>query len=248
MRAIDRVAHTNRWRAVPAAEKALVCALALTVALAAAGWAGLAFVFLLMLGLLHFGAGVRMGEIARAASAPAGFIALGTLAQMATVDLSRGWPVLGLVDMAGIQQAAFVAARSLACVSALLFLALTTPLTSLLQMARRAGLDRDIADIILIMVRIVWLMLGYMETTQRAQAARLGNGGWRRTLKAKGQLLATLLPRVLAQADRMSLGLAARGYTGDLAFLSLEQETSRGRLAALGGAGLVVGLICLRLP
>ncbi|GGB59403.1 cobalt ECF transporter T component CbiQ [Tistrella bauzanensis] len=242
MRAIDRSAHTNRWRHWPAAEKLVVCTGLMLVSLLAAGWAGQVIILAGLVAALLAGARVRPGDLARAAMVPVGFIATSTLAQMVTLDLSTGWPVFGIAGPEARLQALFVGQRSLTCVTALLALALTTPLTSILQLFQRRGLAGDIGDIALMMFRIIWLVLDCLEAGQRAQAARLGHEGARRMIRSNGRLLACLLPRVLDRAQRMNTGLGVRGYDGTLRFVSVEAAASAPRIA-----GLCSGLVVLAL-
>ena len=57
-----------------------------------------------------------------------------------------------------------------------------------------------------------------------------------------GLLAGNLFQRALAQARRMEVGLAARGYTGELRVLRLEQTLSWWRLTA---SMVLIGLIGL---
>lgn len=232
MRAIDRSAQTNRWRSLPAGEKLAVAFGLMLVSLLAAGPWGQVLIIFIALGLTTVGAGVRGSDLARAAAVPLGFILSGTLVQTVSISLS-GLALLPASELAGPVD---VALRSLACVSALLFLALTTPLASLMMLGRRIGIKGDIADIALMMVRIVWVLLDCLDQGQRSQAARLGHSSLPRLLRSHGLLLASLLPRVLGRAARMNTGLSARGFDGTLRFLSTDAPASPVHLALIAAA------------
>lgn len=233
MRAIDRCAQTNRWRHHAAGEKLLFALGIMSISLSSAKWGVQAALLVSMLALMTVGAGVSGRDIARAARVPLLFIATGTVAQLFSVTMDGYVPSFSLVSAAGIDEALFVALRSFACVSALLFLALTTPLSSILQLLQRMGLNAEISDIAMVMFRIIWVLLDCLDAGRRSLDARLGYTGNRRLLKSNGLLLASLLPRVFARARRMETGLAARGYTGRLAFISIERPASRARLLAI---------------
>ncbi len=235
MRAIDRCAQTNRWRQQAAGEKLLFALGVMVISLSSAR-AGVQVALLAsMLALMTIGAGTSGRDIARAARVPLLFIATGTVAQLFSVSMDGYFPHFSLVSAAGIDKALFVAMRSCACVSALLFLALTTPLSSILQLLQRMGLNAEISDIAMVMFRIVWVLLDCLDAGRQSLDARLGYVGNRRMLKSNGLLLASLLPRVFARARRMETGLAARGYTGRLDFISIERPASRARLLAIAG-------------
>jgi cobalt/nickel transport system permease protein len=233
---------------LPTAEKTLLAFGIQLVALVAAGWVVGTLILVGAFAAIRFGAGVGFAEIWSALRLPLLFIAAGTSAQIVSVGWSEVGPTLGLVDADGLAHAGFVALRSLACVAALLLLALTTPLTSLLSLMRRCGLAADIADITLMMFRIIWLVFDCLETGRRSQAARLGHSTWTRTMRSNGLLLTALLPRVLARANRMNDGLAARGYNGTLRLLTCEPPTSRGRLAGVGAAVASLAALAWVLP
>lgn len=235
MRAIDRCAQTNRWRQQAAGEKLLFALGVMVISLSSARGGVQVALLASMLALMTIGAGSSGRDIARAARVPLLFIATGTVAQLFSVSMDGYVPSFSLVSAAGIDKALFVALRSCACMSALLFLALTTPLSSILQLLQRMGLNAEISDIAMVMFRIVWVLLDCLEAGRQSLDARLGYAGNRRMLKSNGLLLASLLPRVFARARRMETGLAARGYTGRLDFISIERPASRARLLAIAG-------------
>lgn len=242
MRLIDRNAQTNRWRRLPALEKAALAVGMMIAALCSPGWMAQGVVLVTCAALLLWGARIPGRDILRSASVPAGFIALSSLAQIVTLHIDGGWPIPGLSE-AALLPAGFVALRSLACVAALLFLALTTPLTDILRLLRRAGIGPEASDIALMMFRFIWLTLDCVESSSRSQANRLGYDGYRRSLRSLGLLLAALLPRVLNRAQRVEAGLSARGYDGELRFIDLEEKLSAMRLGAT--VALIAGIAVL---
>jgi cobalt/nickel transport system permease protein len=211
----------------------------MAVALTTSSWPVEGLILLLMIGLTVFSARVRWTDMVHSASVPVGFVLFGTLAQAASLRLNGALPTVELTADA-LSKAAFVGIRSLACVAALLALALTTPLPDILRLLRRIGLGRDVGDIALMMFRFVWLLLDCVEHGRQSQANRLGYVGYRRSLGSIGMLMAALLPRVLSQAHRLETGLAARGYEGELNFIPLERPVSALRLGGIVAILIVV--------
>ncbi len=241
MRLIDRNAHTNRWRRIPAADKA-VFALGMMLVCLLTSWPAQLAVIVLMAGSLVAGARVPARDVWNCATIPLGFIAAGSVAQIITLHFAGGIPVFGL-SSSSLLPAARVALRSFACVSALIWLALTTPLTDILQLLRRLGVGAEICDIALMMFRFIWLTLDSVESGIQSQANRLGYATYRGGLRSMGMLLASLLPRVLSRARRLEAGLAARGYTGELRFVELQYTASRPRQLLI--VGVVAAVACL---
>lgn len=239
MRLIDRSAQTNRWRQVAAIEKVALSLGMMILALCSTSWLVQGQVLLAIVLLLRLGAWIGLHDMLVSAAVPAGFIFASTLAQIVTLDFDYFRPVVDL-SLTMVEPAVFIGLRSLACVAALLFLALTTPLTDILRLLRRMGLGAEVSDIALMMFRFVWLTLDCLESGRQSQVNRLGYGGYRRTIHSIGMLMANLLPRVLGRAQRLEAGLAARGYSGELRFIVREQPLSPGRL--LAGLALILGI------
>ena len=242
MRSIDRSAHTNRWRRIPCLEKLALTVGMMAVALTTSSWPVEVLILLTMVALAIFGAGVRWTDILRSAAVPVGFVLVGTLAQAVSVRLNGVMPVFSLTAEM-LSKAGFVGIRSLACVAALLTLALTTPLPDILRLLRRVGLGRDVGDIALMMFRFIWLLLDCVEHGRQSQVNRLGYVGYRRSLGSIGLLMAALLPRVLSRAHRVEAGLTARGYEGELNFIPLERPLSALRLGGIGALLLTVAAL-----
>ena len=240
MRSIDRSAHTNRWRRLPTAEKGLFALGMMAAALIANNWLVLLATLCVTVSVTLAGARIPWRDLCNAGRVPLGFIALSTVAQLITLNLASGWPQIGLATFDAALQAILVGIRSMTGVAALLFLALTTPLSSILDLLRRTGLSRDLSDIALLMLRMVWLLLDCLDAGWRSQVNRLGHCGWRRSIRSSGSLAVALLPRVLSRAQRLNDGLASRGFTGDLRFISIEQQTSWQGLALAGLVPLIL--------
>lgn len=233
MRLIDRTAQTNRWRHRPTAEKLLIAVLAILVSLLSRAPLVEAAILSLMSGLTLFGARVPAGIFLRAAIVPLGFILTGLVAQILVLDFSGTLPRLSLAAPEVIAAAGFLLLRGAAALSALLFLALTTPLNRIIAFLEKLGLNAHIADIALLMFRMVWLLLDCLESGERALKNRLGHSSYRGLIRSHGLLLAALLPRVLSRARRMENGLAARGYEGRLTFLGADDQTDVAPLVAI---------------
>lgn len=93
----------------------------------------------------------------------------------------------------------------------------------------------------LLMYRFLFLLTDTAESMNAAQAARLGHITYRRHLKSLSLLIANLMPRALFRARALEVGLAARGWRGELRVLSPVRKASGGAIAAI----LLVELLVL---
>ena len=231
MSPIDRSAYLNRWNNKPLAEKALLALGMMALAIALPPGAGAPAVAIVMTLATLAGARVPAGLWLGLMLAPAGFLAVGVVSLSIRIDASG----IGLAP-GGLMAAAHLAARSLAGLTCLLFLALTTPTSTLIAGLRAIGLPQEIAEISLLMYRFLFILADAAFAMDAAQAARLGHASWSQRLRSLGILIANLLPRALDRARRLEIGLAARGWHGDMRVLS------DARCATASGIAVVVAL------
>jgi cobalt/nickel transport system permease protein len=239
---LDASANLNRWRKKSLAEKSLLALGMLVIAIAVPSWQSALLVAALMIGATLYGARVEFSAWWKAMTAPVGFLIFGMIPLALQVD---GWHI-GLAPH-GLELAGRLGARALAGFTCLLFLALTTPATDLVAGLRRIGLPSEITEMALLMYRFVFLLLDTAETMHAAQAARLGHVTYRRHMFSLSLLIANLLPRALARAQALEVGLAARGWSGDLRVMSSDRRGSAVNFGAIIALELLVLLIGLRL-
>jgi cobalt/nickel transport system permease protein len=222
MSQLDTVANTNRWRGKSLTEKSLLALGMLVIAVGIPSWQGALLVAVLMTAATLLGARVPLRVWWQTLIAPLGFLTVGVISLALQVD---GHLHVALAPH-GIELAGRLAARALAGVTCLLFLALTTPATHLVAGLRRIGIPAEIAELALLIYRFLFLLTDTAETMHAAQAARLGHSTYRRHLSSLGLLIANLMPRALSRARALEVGLAARGWRGELRVLSPEHGTS----------------------
>ncbi|WP_237152380.1 cobalt ECF transporter T component CbiQ [Oryzibacter oryziterrae] len=218
---IDRAAALNPWRKRPLGEKATLSIGMLALAVGLPPGAGAWAVGAIMLAVTFIGARVPFRLWLMTALAPMGFLATGAATLL--VSVSSGGIAFA---PAGVPVALHLAIRSLAALTCLLFLALTTPVSDMLAGLRRLGLPREIVDIALLTYRFVFLVADQAAAMSHAQDARLGRATRRRWLVSLGLLVANLLPRTLDRARRLETGLAARGWDGEMRVLSDSPKAS----------------------
>jgi cobalt/nickel transport system permease protein len=140
----------------------------------------------------------------------------------------------------GLELAGRLAARAFAGVTCLLFLALTTPAADLVAGLRRLRLPSEIAEVALLMYRFLFLLTDTAEAMNAAQTARLGHITYGRHMRSLSLLIANLMPRALARANALEVGLAARGWHGDLRVLSPVRPASAAGVCIILAVELLV--------
>ncbi len=237
MTGTDRLAQASRWRSCPLAEKTLWSLGLLALAVSLPPWPGGVLILTAAIASA-LAAGTPPLALAGLGVAPGLFILTGAASIMVQIGADG-------VAMApdGPRLAAELAVRSMASLSALLLLAVTTPISHLLHGLRRLGLPRELAEVALVTYRFIFVLLDTATAMHVSQSSRLGHQGWRRRIRSLGLLCAALLPRALDRAGRLDTGLAARGFQGDLCTLVPARPPRPLRLLAIGlGLGMIGGM------
>lgn len=237
---VEQCAYANRWRAASPAAKGLFALAGFVAAfLAARPEAALAVAVLILLAL-RLGAGIPAGRLLRVGLPPLGFLAVGCLSLAVSLDFAEGglvwhWLPLGWTPLLQL------AARSIAALAALLFLALTTPMVDLIALLRRLHTPEVLLEIMVLCYRMLFVFSDAMRQTHTAQAARLGYATMRLTLRSLGSLAANLTLQIWQRAQALHVAAQARNNDGPLRFLAAEFAHPRRDLAcaALGGAALI---------
>lgn len=97
-----------------------------------------------------------------------------------------------------------------------LFLVLTTPVTSILLILRKARIPTVLVETSLLIYRYIFVFIEVMETMHTSQELRLGYSGLRKRLRSTSLLIANLFIRTLEQGERTFTAMNARGYDGNI--------------------------------
>lgn len=139
---------------------------------------------------------------------------------------------------------AFVCCRSLACLTALLFLALTTPLADIISLLRRCKIPDTLLDLMTLCYRTLFVLSEAVHETITAQSARLGYATFSISLRSLGTLVSNLIVQVWQRSLALHIAAQARNNDGALRFLENSYTGSRLSIsiAAVAG-GLMVALM-----
>ena len=239
---IEQCAYTNRWRFVSSAAKALFCLCGLIASFAANHAAAGALIATLTVLATLVGAGIPARNYFRTALPPLGFLLFGCLTLGYSLDMNGENGILTIRWLPeGWTPIMQLAARSLAALSAMLFLALTTPMTDLIALLRRLKTPEVLLEIMVLCYRMLFVFSEALHDTRTAQAARLGYATPGLALRSLGSLTANLTLQIWQRSRDLHIAAQSRNNDGALRFLEPEYVSSRRDLwiAALGGAALI---------
>jgi cobalt/nickel transport system permease protein len=109
--------------------------------------------------------------------------------------------------------------RVAGALSSQFFLVLTTPMTSILFIFRKARVPQILIEISLLIYRYIFVFIEIMETMHTAQEIRLGHSGWLKKIRSISMLTGNLFIRTLEQGERTFTAMNARGYDGNIRVL-----------------------------
>lgn len=225
MTSLERLTYTNRLRGLPAKQKGLFALgmLGLTffthvpVQMMIFIWMGIWIVVYARIPIPFYLKMTGMISLFLLMSLPMLVVHVVPLDEQSLVqdDSMGGWAIgdwfLYLSEQ-GLEQGGTVFVRSLAAVSCLLFLVLTTPFAEIMQLLRKIGCPTMITEILLVMYRCIF---SFWMSAEQQWIAIQARGGERR-FRSMGFLIANLFQKTLIRYRQLSLGLAARGFTGEI--------------------------------
>lgn len=208
-----------------------------------ADYAAFSLIMIFIVGSLTLrSTGLRVSAYLKLLALPLGFLAMAVLplmlqAQAEGTSLIIGWSMFGRII--GITPEAFAdglgtALRSLAAVSGMYFILLTTPMSDLLWALKELRMPTLLIALMSLMYRYIFVFWSELRSMKTAQTSRLGYVTFERSVRSAGQLIASLFLRVYIKCDRVYDALESRGYSGD--FQQLEKQYESG-IALIWGAG-----------
>ena len=105
---------------------------------------------------------------------------------------------------------------SLASLSCLYFLTLTTPMLDLFYVLKRLHCPSLIIELMMMIYRFIFVLLEMAVSILTAQNCRLGNRDFKTSLESMGRMFSVLLIRALEKSNRLYDSMESRCYDGEL--------------------------------
>jgi cobalt/nickel transport system permease protein len=117
--------------------------------------------------------------------------------------------------------------------SALFFIALTTPMTDLFVVMRKCRVPDFVIDLAMIIYRTIFFLLDQVQQIYRAQVMRLGYSGWRESIHTFAMMCGAAFITSWDAGDDLVRAMDARCYDGKFALLGENRPVELRPLAAL---------------
>ena len=237
-------AYTNRWRQISPVAKGCFSLCGMVAAFAAGSPRSALLIALVLSAITIFGAGIPAGRFLRVAAPPLIFLAASGLSLLTSLDFGGSITGVSLhLAESDFPRIARVCSRSLACLTALLFLALTTPLSDIISLLRRCKLPDTLLDLMTLCYRTLFVLSEAMHDTITAQSARLGYATYSVSLRSLGGLISNMIVQIWQRSYALHLAAQARNNDGALRFLENSYANSpRNITIAVSAGGLMVAL------
>ena len=138
---------------------------------------------------------------------------------------------LGKLYLTGSRESLAYALRlsltSLAAVSCLVFLSLTTTVTDVLSVLRKLRCPGLLLELMLLIYRYIFVLSGEAHAIRSAQVSRLGNRDYRRSVTSFGMLGGALFIRSVSRSRALYDAMEARCYDGTIRVLEESRPPER---------------------
>lgn len=223
---IDKLAYSSALRNRSPFLKSALAVGTLLLCVAARSFAVSGIVLLSMASLTVGYSRTSLPRYLKFMTAPFAFLLLGTVAIAVNftnhpLDL---WSVsLGSHYLAVSKESLLYAIRliavSLASVSCLYFLALTTPMMDLLTVLAHMRCPWLIIELMMLIYRYIFVLLDMASAILTAQNCRLGNRDLKTSINSMGQMLSVLLVRAMTRSSQLFDAMESRCYDGKIRVL-----------------------------
>jgi len=129
-------------------------------------------------------------------------------------------PFLSLsITRESINTGFFILCRVIGGMSALLFIALTTPMTDLFAVMRKACVPDFVIDLAMIIYRTIFILMDQVRLIYHAQVMRLGYSTWRESITTFASMCGAAFIASWDEGDDLIRAMDARCYDGKFALL-----------------------------
>ncbi len=228
---IDRYAYGNRIRRLNPIYKTGFSLTAILICLSVNRFPVSAACLFLMALLAILWAGLPIRFFLKVLLAEGGFLLLGVLGvavSVSAVPFENGialGPIWIVVTIPSILFAENLFMRSLACASALNFLAFTTPVVDLIDLMRRFRFPEILIDLMVLIYRFLFTLMDSLDRMVLARKVRFGFNGWKNSFHSIADICTNLFIEAIRRSRNLENALSGRGWDGHLKVLPQEYES-----------------------
>ncbi|HVP25913.1 MAG TPA: cobalt ECF transporter T component CbiQ [Methanomicrobiales archaeon] len=123
------------------------------------------------------------------------------------------------ITRASLNEGIFVFCRVIGGMSALIFIALTTPMTDLFGVMHRCRIPEEVLDLAMMIYRTIFLIMDQLVQTYQAQRMRLGYSSFSESIRSLSTLCGSVFISGWIAGEDLVRAMDARCYSGQFAML-----------------------------
>ncbi|PKL70627.1 MAG: cobalt ECF transporter T component CbiQ [Methanomicrobiales archaeon HGW-Methanomicrobiales-1] len=231
---LEDIAQKNGLREVNVYLKLTVGLGAILLCLISASYLAPLFIALILTGAILILARVDLKTYAELFLAPL-FFALISVSGIILItggsDIFWRWDILPgfalSITRESINQGVFVFCRVIGGMSAMIFIALTTPMTDIFIVLRRCRVPEVVIDLMMIIYRTIFILIDQVIQIYHAQIMRLGYSTYRESLYSFATLCGATFIASWDAGDDLIRAMDARCYDGKFALLGESRPVER---------------------
>ena len=246
---LEECAQKNALREVNTSLKLATGLGALLLALLSTSYVAPLFIALVIATALLFLARIPPRTLGALYAAPFSFAALSVAAIILLTGGSGviwSWQPLAWFGLSltttSINLGVYVLCRAIGGMSALFFLALTTPMTDLFQVMRRVGLPSFLVELIMIVYQTTFILLDHLVQCYQAQVMRLGYSRFQESIRSFATLAGATFIMSWNSGEDLIRAREMRCYDGRLVILG---ESRAPELRPTLAVGVFLGIATL---
>jgi cobalt/nickel transport system permease protein len=250
---IDKLAYSSKLRYKSPILKAFFSIGALLLCVGFRSASASVLILVIMAALTVFYSKVSFIYYAKIMAIPLSFLLLGTIAIIVNItDVPMGLFSIGMgskflvITESSLLEGGTLILVSLASVSCLYFLTLTTPMIDILYVLKRMRCPSLMIELMMLIYRFIFVVLDMASTITTSQRCRLGNKDFVTELKSMGQMLAVVLVRALNKTNILFDAMESRCYTGELPVLHEYQPIEKKEAIVAYGLLAVIAIFSIQ--
>ncbi len=248
---IDVYAQASRLNDVSPALKFWTALILMALCIAAKSPLSGLIMAAIMLFMTVFAGGLKLHDYVQMLALPVSFLMVSALALLFEATPYQtgivSFPAFGAwlcVSAASQARAALIISRALGALSCLYLLSLTTPLSALIGVLRRARMPGALISLMYLIYRYIFILMSTYHTMKDAAASRLGFNGCRTSVRTTAMLYGGLLSHSYRQAGTNYDAMESRCYDTDIRFLERTKKIELPHAAAaIGLIAVAVGML-----
>lgn len=235
---IDQYAYINRLAHVHPLEKLVLALVTMIICLVFSSPATSLIVILFMAGMVILLARIPASFFLKLMLVPVGFLIVGVLtvafvwvndSNVLLWGFKVGRYTVGVTSH-GLATAGDLFLKSLAAVSCLYFLSLTTPMVDILAVLKALRLPPLLLELMSLVYRFIFVLLETADKIYTSQASRWGYATLKTSYASLGQLVSNLFTKACNNYQMLYTTLTSRCYTGELNVIESSHVLSRRNL------------------